>query len=81
VVLGRATAEGVAELTQIVAVGDHDRGVVSPCGGCRQILHDLFPGIRAILRAGPSVQAVAIHELLPWAYGWDPESGSTPFQE
>jgi cytidine deaminase len=81
VVLGRAAAEGVEDLTQIVAVGDRDRGVVSPCGRCRQVLLDLFPDIRVIVPTGQSVRAVAIHELLPWAYGWDPESGSTPFPE
>jgi cytidine deaminase len=80
VVLGRAAAEGVDELTQIVAVGDRDRGVVSPCGRCRQVLLDLVPQIRVILRTGSAVQAVRIQELLPWAYGSDPESGSTPSQ-
>jgi cytidine deaminase len=35
VVIGRAVAEGVGELKQIVAVGDRDRGILSPCGRCR----------------------------------------------
>jgi cytidine deaminase len=36
VVLGAAAAEGAYDLETIVAVGDHDRGVVPPCGRCRQ---------------------------------------------
>jgi len=52
VVLGRAAAEGVDELTQIVAVGDRDRGILSPCGRCRQVLLDLCPHIRVVVWTG-----------------------------
>jgi cytidine deaminase len=81
VVLGRAAAEGVDELTQIVAVGDRDRGILSPCGRCRQVLLDLFPHIRVVVRTGPTARAVRIDELLPWPNPWDPETGSTPLQD
>jgi cytidine deaminase len=80
VVLGRAAAEGVDELSQIVAVGDRDRGILSPCGRCRQVLLDLFPRIRVVVSTGSVAQAVRIDELLPWASGWDPESSSTPVE-
>jgi cytidine deaminase len=81
VVLGRAAAEGVDELTQIVAVGDRDRGILSPCGRCRQVLLDLFPRIRVLVRTRSAARAVRIDELLPWADPWDPEAGSAPVQE
>jgi cytidine deaminase len=80
VVLGRAAAEGVDELIQIVAVGDRDRGILSPCGRCRQMLLDVFPNIRVVVRTGSSTQAVPIAELLPWANRRNPGSGSTPVQ-
>ncbi|WP_228044487.1 cytidine/deoxycytidylate deaminase family protein [Streptomyces ferrugineus] len=38
VVIGTAAAQGAYELDTIVAVGDRDRGVVPPCGRCRQVL-------------------------------------------
>ncbi|WP_376773455.1 hypothetical protein [Nonomuraea endophytica] len=44
VVIGAAAAQGAHELDTIVAVGDRERGVVPPCGRCRQVLLDYFPG-------------------------------------
>jgi cytidine deaminase len=76
VVIGRAVAEGVDELAQIVAVGDRDRGVLSPCGRCRQVLFDYFPATEVLVATGPSVRSVPITDLLPWATGWDIESGA-----
>lgn len=81
VVLGRAAAEGVDQLTQIVAVGDRDRGILSPCGRCRQVLLDLFPQILVVVWTGSTAQAVRIDELMPWANRWDPETGSAPVQD
>ncbi|NEB03786.1 cytidine deaminase [Streptomyces sp. SID13726] len=70
VVIGAAAAQGVYELETIVAVGDRERGVVSPCGRCRQVLVDYFPGIRVIVGDGDRVRAVAVTELLPESYVW-----------
>jgi cytidine deaminase len=78
VVIGRAVAEGAGELTQIVAIGDGDRGVLPPCGRCRQVLFDLFPKIEVIIREGSSLRSLPISELLPAAARWDPGVGSTP---
>ncbi|KAL4793147.1 Blasticidin-S deaminase [Aspergillus venezuelensis] len=70
VVLGVAAAAGASQLTHIVAVGNSQRGTLSPCGRCRQVLLDLQPGIKVIL--GPSgskdARSVAIAELLPSSY-------------
>ncbi|MFI6293937.1 hypothetical protein ACIBEJ_20285 [Nonomuraea sp. NPDC050790] len=70
VLLGTAAAQGVYELDTIVAVGDRDRGVVPPCGRCRQVLSDYFPGLRVIVGNGDRTRAVLITDLLPETYIW-----------
>lgn len=45
VVLGVAAAAEAGPLTTMVAVGDSGRGVIAPCGRCRQVLE--LPGYRA----------------------------------
>jgi len=68
VVIGQAVTEGAGELVEIVAVGDQQRGVLSPCGRCRQVLADYFPEIRVIIPTGTEPRSVAIAELLPWGF-------------
>ncbi|PWG13441.1 cytidine deaminase [Streptomyces sp. V2] len=66
VLIGTAAAQGVDDLRTIVAVGDRDRGVVPPCGRCRQVLLDYFPGIEVIV----GDRALPIGDLLPESYVW-----------
>ncbi|AXL91250.1 cytidine deaminase [Streptomyces sp. CB09001] len=70
VVVGSAAAQGVYELRTIVAVGDRERGVVPPCGRCRQVLLDYFPGLEVIVGDGDRVRAVPVTDLLPETYVW-----------
>ncbi|WKV75618.1 cytidine deaminase [Streptomyces sp. PCS3-D2] len=70
VLIGTAAAQGVYALDRIVAVGDRDRGVVPPCGRCRQVLLDYFPAIEVIVGSGETIRAVPITELLPESYVW-----------
>jgi len=70
VVLGAAAAQGAGELDTIVAVGDRDRGVVPPCGRCRQVLLDYFPALKVIVGGGESLRTVVITDLLPETYVW-----------
>ncbi|MGW8744320.1 cytidine deaminase [Streptomyces sp. NPDC055794] len=70
VVIGAAAAQGAHELETIVAVGDRERGVVPPCGRCRQVLLDYFPALRVIVGAGDRLRAVPVAELLPETYVW-----------
>lgn len=70
VLIGAAAAQGAHELEAIVAVGDRDRGVVPPCGRCRQVLLDYFPAIRVIVGEGDRLRTVPIAELLPETYVW-----------
>lgn len=68
VALGAARAGGAFELTHIVAVGNHGRGVCAPCGRDRQILIDYYPHIRVILPADDETISVQATDLLPGAY-------------
>ena len=67
VALATATKTSSRPPSVIVAVGDAGRGVLPPCGRCRQVMLDLYPGIRVMLADG-SVAAIA--DLLPASYQW-----------
>lgn len=76
-------AVGARELTHIVAVGNHGRGVKSPCGRDRQILADYYPGIRVILPSPAGLQSVLAGELLPLSFDYlaeqaDPRKPEVP---
>ncbi|EMF58362.1 MULTISPECIES: cytidine deaminase [Streptomyces] len=70
VLIGAAAAQGAYELDTVVAVGDRDRGVVPPCGRCRQVLLDYFPTLRVIVGTGDHTRTVPIADLLPDSYVW-----------
>ncbi|MFJ6722923.1 MULTISPECIES: cytidine deaminase [unclassified Streptomyces] len=70
VLIGAAAAQGAYELDTVVAVGDRDRGVVPPCGRCRQVLFDYFPALEVIVGNGDRLRAVPVTELLPETYVW-----------
>ena len=76
VALGRAFVDlGDDGIETIVAVrhpkpGEADQtiGVVSPCGSCREIIHDYDPKARVIVPNGAAPGVVAIADLLPNKY-------------
>lgn len=68
VALGAARANGATEITHIVAVGNHGRGVKAPCGRDRQVLADYYPHIRVIVPTSSGDVSVAIDELLPLGF-------------
>ncbi len=76
VALGTARAQGARHLTHIVAVGNHGRGPVGPCGRDRQVLLDYYPGIRVILPTTNGLRSVLIDDLVPLATAWSIEHGS-----
>jgi len=61
--LGRALAESSSRPELVVAarVG----GVVTPCGGCRQVLSDLFPDILAVAAVDGILVKLPMEALLP----------------
>lgn len=77
IALGAAAAAGAKGLTHIVAVGNRGRGVLNPCGRCRQVLLDFYPEIKVVVVAPKveedgvvkgDVRVVGVRELLPLAY-------------
>ncbi len=76
VALASARAGGATAITHIVAVGNHGRGPIGPCGRDRQVLLDFYPGIRVILPTPDGVRSVAIADLVPLATSWTFEGGS-----
>ncbi|MFG3547997.1 cytidine deaminase [Streptomyces sp. NPDC047725] len=70
VLIGTAAAQGAYALDTIVAVGDRDRGVVPPCGRCRQVLFDYFPTVKVIVGPPAHPRTVPITDLLPETYVW-----------
>jgi cytidine deaminase len=58
------------EMLCVVAVANDERGVISPCGRCRQFMFDYYPDIRVIVKTGVGEElgTVGIDELLPYAY-------------
>ncbi len=79
IALGAARAGGARVLTTIVAVGNHGRGPMSPCGRDRQILFDYHPKIRVILPTEVGARSVSIRELMPLAAVWTLESGTQDY--
>ncbi|HVX47309.1 MAG TPA: ASCH domain-containing protein [Mycobacteriales bacterium] len=65
VLLGTAAAAGAGPLLIIVAMGRGDRGVIAPCGRCRQVLLDHHPDVHVIV---PGPDLVPVRKLLPYAY-------------
>jgi cytidine deaminase len=83
VAIGRLITElGDTGIETIVAVRhpeptetDQTIAVVSPCGSCRELIHDYAPNARVIVPNGKSVTAVSIGTLLPNKYSREPNSG------
>jgi cytidine deaminase len=57
-----------ARLTHVVAVANDKRGVISPCGRCRQLMFDYYPDIKVIVKDGEELRTASVEELLPFAY-------------
>jgi cytidine deaminase len=79
VVLGVAAA-ATAPLITMVAVGNGGRGILPPCGRCRQVLSDYFPDIGVIMPAWPGEEGparVRVSSLLPGTF-LRPEASPRP---
>ena len=66
-VLARTASEGETP-TVIVAVGHKGRGILAPCGRCRQTIFDYYPDMQVIL---PNNIIKSVQELLPDTYDWN----------
>ncbi|MCH5672265.1 hypothetical protein [Streptomyces gilvus] len=65
VVLGAAAAAGAGPLVTIAAAGDQGRGLIPPCGRCRQALLDLHPDIFVAVPTDEGPTLRPIRKLLP----------------
>ena len=80
VAIGRLITErGDVGFETIVAVRhpepnkrDQTIAVVSPCGSCRELIHDYAPNARVIVPNGKTPRAVSIGRLLPNKYSREP---------
>ncbi|WIB65725.1 ASCH domain-containing protein [Curtobacterium sp. MCBD17_040] len=70
VVLGQAAAAAAGPLTAIVAVGDQNRGVIAPCGRCRQVLLDQHPDCFVIVPTSTGPDTATVRALLPHTYNF-----------
>lgn len=70
VAIGTAAAAGAGPLVTIAAVGDHGRGVLPPCGRCRQVILDLHPDALITVpgTAGSASDISPVSALLPHSY-------------
>ncbi|HVZ09889.1 cytidine deaminase [Rhodopila sp.] len=75
VALGRAVLEGDGSIATAVAVrhpkpeeADRELAVVSPCGGCREMIMDHAPEARIILQDSGSLIKLPIRSLLVLPY-------------
>ncbi|MET0416692.1 MAG: ASCH domain-containing protein [Actinoplanes sp.] len=71
VALAMARAGGARAPRLIVAVGDDGRGVLAPCGRCRQVLADYYLGIHVIVPTSEGTLVVPSAGLLPHTYRWE----------
>lgn len=55
-------------ITHIAAIGDRDRGIMSPCGHCRQMLVDYFPACKVLVNDQGNIIEKSVIDLLPFAY-------------
>lgn len=68
VVLGMAASAHAGPLASIVAVGDGGRGVIAPCGRCRQVLLDQHRDCCVLVLSEMGIKSVPIAQLLPYSY-------------
>ncbi|NUP74846.1 MAG: hypothetical protein HOQ07_09410 [Sinomonas sp.] len=68
VALGAAAAANAGPLVAMAAAGDRGRGLIPPCGRCRQVMLDLHPDLLVAVPTedGPEMRPIA--KLLPDTY-------------
>lgn len=69
VAIGKAVSEGATEFTAIAVVGPEDDVSCSPCGACRQVMHEFSPEMVLITPDGATgYRAERVVDLLPGAF-------------
>ena len=68
VAVGRAVSEGAREFTAIAVVGPEDDVSCSPCGACRQVMHEFAPEMVLVTPDPSGFRAERVADLLPGAF-------------
>jgi cytidine deaminase len=68
VVIGAAATAGAGPLVVLAAAGDGGRGLIPPCGRCRQAMLDLHPDVMVAVPGNNGPQLKPIRKLLPDTY-------------
>lgn len=69
VAIGTAITNGERDFDVIVAVrGKEGKEIISPCGNCRQILHDYMPECNVIVSVLGELKKISAKDLLPFPY-------------
>lgn len=68
VAIGTAITNGERDFDAIVAVRGKEGEIISPCGNCRQILHDYMPDCEVIVSVYGELKKIKAKELLPFSY-------------
>lgn len=76
VALGVAAAAQAGPLVAMAAAGDGSRGLIPPCGRCRQAMLDLHPDLLVAVPTDAGPRMRPIEKLLPDTY-FSPDAQST----
>jgi cytidine deaminase len=68
VAIGKAVSEGATEFTAIAVVGPEDDVYCSPCGACRQVMHEFSPDMMLVTPDPAGWRAERVADLLPGAF-------------
>ena len=68
VAIGKAVSEGATEYIAIAVVGPEDDISCSPCGACRQVMHEFSPEMVLVTPDGAGYKAERVVDLLPGAF-------------
>lgn len=66
-----AVMNGELIIKTVVAVSSREKGIkgiISPCGNCRQILVENNPNVQVILNIDGQLVKKSVYELIPFAY-------------
>jgi cytidine deaminase len=68
--VARAMSEGARGFRAVAVVGPEDDVPLTPCGSCRQILHEADPSLLVVAAGEAGAHEVApLTDLLPGAFG------------
>lgn len=68
VAIGTAVAAGARAFAAIAVVGPEDDVSCSPCGACRQVMHEFAPAMVVVTPDGDGYRTHVVDDLLPGAF-------------